>query len=55
MIQIISNKINSALSLVVIKIVNITCQMKIINKENKHPMYHKLLHLLALHASHLQK
>ena len=35
--------------------VNNTCHTRIISKENNPPVYHKLLRLLNLHASHKQK
>lgn len=53
--QNINKKIKKAFILVVIKIVNITCHIKIISKENKIPIYHRLLRLRILQASHLQK
>ena len=50
-----SIKIRKALNLETKIIVNKICQNKIISKENKRPIYHMLVFLLNLHASHRQK
>lgn len=54
-IQINKTNIKKALNLETKIIVNNICQNNIINKENKPPMYHKLVLLLNLHDSHRQK
>ena len=56
MITLRSNKkTKKTLNLVTKIIVNKTCQPNIIKRENSIPIYHKLLLLLNLHDSHIQK
>lgn len=53
--QTINKKIKKAFKRVTKKIVNKTCHIKIMRSENRHPIYQRLLLLLTLQVSHLQK